>query len=462
MPKKLWSGRFDRRMAPEVERFTASIGFDRRLYKYDIDGSIAHVRMLAKVGLVTKPESARIISGLKKVRAEIEKGAFRPGPGHEDIHMAVETRLRDIIGPVAAKLHTARSRNDQVALDTRLFLRDAIKEIISSSRVLQKSMVRLAAANAAVVMPGFTHLQHGQPVLVAHHLLAYVEMLERDVARLTDCLGRVNIFPLGSAAIAGTSLPIDRRYAAGLLGFDAVSDNSIDAVGDRDYVIEFLSAAAIMGIHLSRMAEEIVLWVSREFSFIDIDLSYCSGSSLMPQKANPDAAELVRGKSGRLMGDLVSVLAVMKGLPLAYNRDMQEDKEPLFDACDTVNSCARIMAGLWNNIRFRAAHLRASLEGDFSQATDLAEYLVSRGCPFREAHHTVGRLVADCVKKRKRIEDMTLPELRGFSTLFDSGALHILSAERCIERKRSHGSTSPAGVKKRIGLWKRKLGIRNA
>lgn len=462
MTKKLWSGRFDKEMAPEVEWFTSSIHFDRRLYTYDIEGSIAHVRMLGRVGLLTAGETRKIVAGLKRVRLEIEKGRFTPGPQHEDIHMAVETRLRRIIGPVADKLHTARSRNDQVALDTRLFLRDAIDSSIGAVRELQKSLVRAAARDYLVIMPGFTHLQHAQPVLLSHHLLAYVEMLDRDVTRLEDCRRRVNVMPLGAGALAGTSLPIDRHYVAKLLGFDSVCGNSIDAVSDRDYVLEFLAAAAIAGVHLSRMAEEIVLWASREFSFISIDLSYCTGSSLMPQKANPDVAELVRGKAGRLMGALVSALAMMKGLPLAYNRDMQEDKEPLFDAVATLTACARIMAGLWEGIRFRTDRLGGVLEGDFIQATDLAEYLVMRGCPFREAHQAVGRLVGDCVRRGKRLEDLTLDDLRVFSRHFDRGALPLVAPEKGIERKRSYGSTSPAEVSRALRAWKRKLGVPHA
>ncbi|MCX6353882.1 MAG: argininosuccinate lyase [Candidatus Aureabacteria bacterium] len=462
MTKKLWSGRFDKAMAPEVERFTASIGFDRRLYAHDIKGSIAHVRMLSKVGLVSKSELRRIVGGLQKVRAEIEKGVFAPGPEYEDIHMAVETRLKKIVGPVADKLHTARSRNDQVALDTRLFLRDEIGAIVSEIRGLQRSLVKVASKNSALIMPGFTHLQHGQPVLAAHHLLAYVEMLERDIARMEDCLKRVNVLPLGAGAVAGTSLPIDRAYVAKLLGFESVSANSMDAVSDRDYLMEFLAAAAVCGIHLSRMAEEVVLWVSREFSFIEIDLSYCTGSSLMPQKANPDVAELVRGKAGRLLGALVSMLTVMKGLPLSYNRDLQEDKEPLFDAVGTLHASLMIMTGLWERIRFRPVRIRMSVDGDFSQATDLAEFLVMNGCPFREAHHTVGRLVADCIKRGIRIEDLTLKDLRAFSMLFNEKALAILSPEKGIAGKKSYGSTSPLGVSTALRGWKKKLGIKNA
>ncbi|MEI6634365.1 MAG: argininosuccinate lyase [Chlamydiota bacterium] len=462
MTRKLWSGRFDREMAPEVERFTASIGFDRRLFTHDIRGSLAHVAMLAKRGLVTQAEAKRISAGLKRVEAEIRRGAFRPGPGHEDIHMAVEARLKEIVGPAADRLHTARSRNDQVALDARLFVRDAIGAVVSRIRELQKSLVAAAWKHRAHVMPGFTHLQHGQPVLVAHHLLAYVEMLDRDASRMADCLKRADCLPLGAGALAGTSLPIDREHVARALGFPRLCENSMDAVSDRDFVIEFLAAGAIIGVHLSRMAEEIVLWASREFSFIVIDLSYCSGSSLMPQKANPDVAELVRGKSGRLIGSLVSVLTVMKGLPLAYNRDMQEDKEPLFDAVATLEGCLGIMAGLWSKISFRPEALRRALEGDFSQATDLAEYLVSKGAPFREAHYAIGRLVADCARRGKRLEKLALAELRACSPRFGPDALAVLAHDHTVARKMSRGSTSPAGVAKALAGWKRKLGISHA
>jgi argininosuccinate lyase len=462
MNKKLWSGRFDKEMAPEVERFTSSIHFDRQLYAYDIEGSIAHVRMLGKVGLLSKGEMRKIVAGLKRVRLEIEKGRFTPGPQHEDIHMAVEARLKEIVGPAADRLHTARSRNDQVALDARLFLRDAIVAVVSRIRELQKSLVAAAWKHRAHVMPGFTHLQHGQPVLVAHHLLAYVEMLERDASRMADCLKRAECLPLGAGALAGTSLPIDREHVARALGFPLVCENSMDAVSDRDFVLEFLAAGAIIGVHLSRMAEEIVLWASREFSFIAIDLSYCSGSSLMPQKANPDVAELVRGKSGRLIGALVSVLTVMKGLPLAYNRDMQEDKEPLFDAAATLDGCLGIMAGLWSKISFRPESLRRALDGDFSQATDLAEYLVSKGVPFREAHHAIGKLVADCARRGKKLENLSLADLRACSPRFGADALAVLAHDHTVARKRSRGSTSPAGVAKALAGWKRKLGISHA
>jgi len=462
MNKKLWGGRFNKQMAPEVERFTASIGFDRLLYDHDIRGSLAHVEMLARTGLISRAESKKIRSGLKRVREELREGAFRPGPEHEDIHMAVEARLKKLIGPVADKLHTARSRNDQVALDLRLYLREEIGTILSCIRRLQKALVSVAWKNRDVVMPGFTHLQHAQPVIAAHHLLAYVEMLQRDADRLEDCLRRVDMMPLGAGALAGTSLPIDRNYVAKLLGFNALCANSIDAVSDRDFALEFLAAGAIIGVHLSRMAEEIVLWASREFSFIQIDLSYCSGSSLMPQKANPDVAELVRAKSGRLFGSLVSLLTVMKGLPLSYNRDMQEDKEPLFDAAGTLKGCLSIMAGLWERVRLRRAEISRTLEGDFSQATDLAEYLVARGCPFREAHRTVGRLVADCIRVKKRLETLSLRELRAHSALFDDGAVKLLRPGEGVRRKKSRGSTSPEEVAKALRVWKVRLGMRNA
>ena len=457
MSGKIWSGRFDTRMAPEVEAFTASVGFDRILYRHDIRGSLAHVAMLARQGLVTAAEAKKISAGLKRVEAEIARGAYRPGPEHEDIHMAVETRLKELIGPAADRLHTARSRNDQVALDTRLFLIDAVGDAIEGIRGLQKAVVASAWKHRHLVMPGFTHLQHGQPVLVAHHLLAHVEMLERDAARMADCLKRAKACPLGAGALAGTSLPIDRRETARLLGLPRLCENSIDAVSDRDFILEFLSAGAILGVHLSRMAEEIVLWASKEFSFVALDLSYCSGSSQMPQKANPDVAELVRGKAGRLIGALVSVLTMMKGLPLAYNRDMQEDKEPLFDAALTIDGCLGIMAGLWERISFRPEALRRSLEGDFSQATDLVEQLVVNGVPFREAHRLVGRLVADCLRRRKRLDELTLAELKACAPQFGEGALALLSHDETVRRKRSLGSTSSAGVAKALAAWRRKL-----
>ena len=457
MSKKLWSGRFDKQMAPEVEQFSASIGFDRKLFEYDIRGSLAHVEMLAHTGLISRADLQRICSGLRRVREELRKGTFRPGPGDEDIHMAVESRLKRLIGAVADKLHTGRSRNDQIALDLRLFLRDEIGAIVSCIRRLQKVLVNVAWRNKGVVMPGLPHLQHSQPLLVAHHLLAYVEMLDRDAGRLSDCLVRVNTMPLGAGALAGSSLPIDREYVAKSLGFHALCGNSMDAVSDRDFVIEFLAAGAVIGVHLSRMAEEIVLWASREFSFIEIDLSYCSGSSLMPQKANPDVAELVRAKSGRLFGALVSLLTVMKGLPLSYNRDLQEDKEPLFDAVVTLKDCLSIMAGLWEKTGFRRAEIGRTLDGDFSQATDLAEYLVTKGCAFREAHRIVGKLVAGCIRQKKALEALTVRELREHSGLFDAGAVRLLCPSECVARKKSKGSTSPKEVLKALRAWRKKL-----
>jgi argininosuccinate lyase len=462
MRKKLWSGRFDKQMAPEVERFSASVGFDRRLFEYDIMGSLAHVEMLARAGLISKTELQRICSGLKRVREDLRKGAFRPGPGDEDIHMAVESRLKKLIGPVADKLHTGRSRNDQIALDLRLYLRDEIGAIVSCIRRLQKALVSVAWRNKDVVIPGLTHLQHAQPVLAAHHLLAYVEMLDRDAGRLLDCLVRVNTMPLGAGALAGSSLPIDREYVAKRLGFRALCGNSMDAVSDRDFAIEFLAAGAVIGVHLSRMAEEIVLWASREFSFIEIDLSYCSGSSLMPQKANPDVAELVRAKSGRLFGALMSLLTVMKGLPLAYNRDLQEDKEPVFDAVETLKGCLSIMAGLWGRIEFRGVAIGRSIDGDFSQAADLAEYLVTKGCAFRKAHHIVGKLVADCIRHKKTLDALTVTELRKHSRLFDKGAVRLLRHSECVGRKKSKGSTSHREVLRALKMWKKKLRKHNA
>ena len=458
MAEKMWEGRFDRPTAPEVEGFTSSSALDWRLAEYDIRGSLAHAEMLASSGIITKAELRSIRAGLKKVAAEIRGGRLRPGPKYEDVHSAVEARLRKLIGEAADRLHTARSRNDQVALDMRMFLRDEISADLERIRRLQKAVVRVAWKNRDLVFPGYTHLQHGRPVLLAHHMLAYVEMLERDAGRMSDCLKRADVLPLGSGAVAGTSLAIDRKLVARLLGFRRVSANSIDAVSDRDFVLEFLSAAAITGVHLSRMAEEIVLWASREFSFIEIDLSYCTGSSLMPQKTNPDVAELVRARCGRLMGALTAMLTVMKGLPLSYNRDMQEDKAALFDAADTLAASLAIMAGLWEKIRFRRGVIAASMKRDLSQATDLAEYLVSKGVPFRRAHAVVGRLSAACAREGKGFEDLELAELRSASPLFERDALRLLSHRETVARKRSRGSTAPASVKRAIEKWKEKLG----
>src|SRR3990170_8994978 len=372
----------------------ASLPFDRRLYKYDIQGSIAHARMLAKQGIITEKEAELIVMGLSSIREEIEKGEFPFRPEHEDIHMNIEARLYEKIGEVAGRLHTARSRNDQVALDMRLFIKEAVAETLQRLAELQKALLGLAEKNKGLAMPGYTHLQRAQPVLLAHHLLAYLEMFQRDKGRFQDCGKRADVLPLGSGALAGVPYPIDRESLARELGFKEVSANSLDAVSDRDFVLEYQAAAAITMVHLSRLAEEIVLWSSAEFGFVEVGEEYATGSSIMPQKRNPDAAELVRGKSGRVFGHLTGFLATMKALPLSYNRDMQEDKEALFDTVDTLNSCLEIMAGMLGGLRMNKERMEQAAREGYILATDLADYLVKKGMPFREAHRTVKELVA--------------------------------------------------------------------
>ncbi len=453
--KKLWSGRFREKTSEIVEAFTESISFDRRLWRYDIAGSIAHARMLSKQGIITGADSERIINGLREIAQEIESGRFRFREGLEDIHMNIEAALTRKAGPAGKKLHTARSRNDQVALDLRLYLRDEIGQIISAIRNLQKTLLHMAEKYIDYIMPGYTHMQRAQPVLLSHHLLAYVEMLGRDRERLRDTLRRVNVLPLGACALAGTSLPIDRGYVAGLLGFDRVAGNSIDAVSDRDFAIEFLSDAAILMMHLSRFAEELVLWSTEEFLFINLPDAFATGSSIMPQKKNPDVAELIRGKTGRVYGGLISLLSTMKGLPLSYNRDMQEDKMPVFDSVDTVKACLNVLAGMLHSIRFNRQKMAAAASEGYSTATDIAEYLVRKGIPFREAHEITGRIVLYCIENRKRLDDLKITEFKRFSRLIGPDIYTHLTAEGSVMSKASMGGTSQIEVKKQIKRLKR-------
>ncbi|MBU4118139.1 MAG: argininosuccinate lyase, partial [Proteobacteria bacterium] len=405
-PAKLWGGRFAEKTAASVEAFTASIHYDARLYRHDIAGSRAHARMLAKQGLITNEEGALIVQGLDRIEQEIAAGEFVFKPELEDIHMNIEKALVEKIGPAGEKLHTARSRNDQVALDVRLYLREECQGLIELLTGLQKACVVLARKYQHAVMPGYTHLQRAQPVLVAHHLLAYYEMFGRDRDRLSDALKRINIMPLGAAALAGTGLPIDREFVARELGFPQITANSMDTVGDRDYIIEFMGAASLIQIHLSRLSEELVLWTTEEFSFVTLADSFCTGSSIMPQKKNPDIPELIRGKSGRVVGNLMSLLMLLKGLPMTYNRDLQEDKEPLFDTVDTVSQSVAIMAQLLANLTFNEARLAAGLGGGYMTATDLADYLVRKNIPFRQAHAIVGRTVAFCLSQGKELTEL--------------------------------------------------------
>ncbi len=450
MKKKPWSGRFKKGTDRLVEEFTASISFDKRLYKYDIEGSIAHCMMLAKCKIIKNGEAKKIIKGLKEIRKEIDDGRFRFDIALEDIHMNIERRLINKIGAVGGKLHTARSRNDQVALDIRLYLRDEIQEIINLTGELKKSLLKKAKKNIDVIMPGYTHLQMAQPILFSHYLLCYYDMFKRDEERFTDVLKRVNIMPLGSAALAGTNYPIDRKYVAKHLRFPEITANSMDAVSDRDFSIEFLSASAILMMHLSRISEELILWSTNEFNFIEFDDSFCTGSSIMPQKKNPDVPELVRGKTGRIYGNLISLLTVMKSLPLAYNKDMQEDKEPVFDTVDTVIASLSIYSRMIDTIQLKKDRLKDAVEHGFMTATDMADYLVIKGLPFRDAHEVVGKVVSFCIKNNKSLSDLTLSDLQRFSDNFKKDIFNFIKVEKSVNRKDVIGSTSRRQVLKRI------------
>ena len=450
MKKKPWSGRFEKETDKLVEEFTASISFDKRLYKYDIEGSIAHCMMLAKCKIIKNGEAEKIIKGLRDIKKEIDVGRFKFDIALEDIHMNIERRLIDKIGTVGGKLHTARSRNDQVALDIRLYLRDEIGEIVSLIRGLKKSIVKKAKGNIDVIMPGYTHLQMAQPVLFSHHLLAYYDMFDRDEERFLDMLKRVNVMPLGSAAMAGTNYPIDRKYVAKLLQFPAVTTNSMDAVGDRDFSIEFLSTSAILMMHLSRFSEELIIWSTSEFGFIELDDSFCTGSSIMPQKKNPDVPELVRGKTGRVYGNLMSLLTTMKSLPLAYNKDMQEDKEPLFDTVDTVKASLLIYSKMIGTIKLNRDRLGEAVFQGFMTATDMADYLVMKGLPFRDAHEVVGKVVSFCIKSHKLLSDLTFHELQKFSKSFKKDIFSFIKTEKSVDRKDVIGGTSKRQVLMRI------------
>jgi len=448
--QKAWSGRFAGRTHPLVEEFTNSLPVDRRLYAYDIAGSIAHCRMLAKQRIIPRSAAARIVRALEQVRAEIEGARFRWAASDEDIHMAVERRLIEKIGSTGGQLHTARSRNDQVALDTRLYLRDQIDAIGADLRALQKSLALLARRHRRAIMPGYTHLQPAQPILFAHHLLAYVEMLERDRGRFADCRKRADVMPLGAGALAGTTFPVDPRYVAKQLGFRRVSSNSMDAVGSRDVLAEFAAAGAILGGNLSRLGEELVLWSSQEFGFISLPDAFATGSSMMPQKKNPDVAELVRGKSGRLFGNLVALLTMQKGLPLAYNRDLQEDKAALFDTVDTLRSSLAVLTEMIPALAVNEGRMREAADEGFTVATDLADYLVTRGVPFRQAHEIVGRVVRHCLIGGRTLRDLTLADLKRFSPRFEADAFQWLTPEAAVARRRAVGGTAPQNVARRL------------
>jgi argininosuccinate lyase len=448
--KKPWAGRFMEKTSKIVESFTESISFDHHLWRYDIEGSIAHAKMLGKQGIITGEDSKKIIRGLEEIAKDIETGKFRFRENFEDIHMNIEAALIKKIGDAGGKLHTARSRNDQVVLDLRLYLRYETNEIISLIKKFQKTLLNTATKHLNSLMPGYTHLQRAQPVLLSHYLLAYIEMLQRDNERLKDALKRINQLPLGSCALAGTTLPINRFYVAKLLRFKVISQNSIDAVSDRDFAIEFLSNAAILIMHLSRLAEDLILWSTEEFGFIELPDAFATGSSIMPQKKNPDVAELIRGKTGRVYGNLLSLLTVMKGLPLSYNRDLQEDKLPVFDTVDTVKSCLTVLDEMLPGIRFNTKRMYETAGDAYSTATDIAEYLVKKGIPFRKAHEITGKIVIYCIKEKKKLESLTLKELNTFSHVITKDIYPCLKAEESVRNKKSPGSTSPDEVTKQI------------
>jgi argininosuccinate lyase len=453
--KNLLRGRFKRARLAEVEAFSASLPFDRRLYQHDIRGSIAHARMLARVGLLTSREASAIEAGLKEIEREIESGQFQFDLADEDIHLAVERRLTEKIGAAGAKLHTARSRNDQVALDLRLYLRDEISNIIQLIRALVQSLAAVAARHLETVAPGYTHLQRAQPISLAHHLLAHIEMLERDRERFEQALVRTGVMPLGAGAIAATTLPIDRKAVARELGFKQIAANSIDAVSDRDFALDFLAAAAILVIHLSRMAEEIILWTTAEFGFAELPDEFSTGSSMMPQKKNPDLLELIRAKSGRVTGNLVALLTVLKALPLGYNSDLQEDKERVFDTLDTIKPMLSLMAQLWPRITFNPAAMGAAA-GGFTLATDLAEHLVQRGVPFREAHELIGSLVRQLSAAGRTLSELTLAELRNISRNFQADAMKLLKPEHSLRARKVIGGPAPETVRRRLIELERK------
>jgi argininosuccinate lyase len=458
--RALWSGRFTEPLADIALKFSSSIDLDKQLYREDIAGSIAHVEMLSATHIITASEARRIRTALKQIEKEIETGKFRLTAEHEDVHLAIEQRLIHKIGPLGGKLHTARSRNDQVALDERLYLRNAIKETSKLIVQLQRVLLYKSEKYFGTLMPGYTHLQRAQPLMLSHHLLAYVSMLERDYERLNDCSARLNKSPLGAAALAGTSFPIDRARVARKLHFDGIVENSLDAVADRDYVVEFIAVCSIVMMHLSRMAEEMVLWSTKEFGFITISDSYTTGSSIMPQKKNPDMAELVRGKTGRVYGSLVNMLTIMKALPLAYNRDMQEDKLPMFEAVSTTQQCLTIIAQMLVHSQFNRQRMEEELRNDFLTATEIADYLVRKGLPFRDAHSVTGRIVTHCIERRMYLGNLDLDTLHQYSKLFGPDVFDYMLPHRAVEQKKSAGSTSPHDVKRQIVHWTRALKVR--
>ena len=454
---KLWGGRFEGKSEAWIDAFGASISFDQKLAKQDITGSLAHVKMLAKTGILTNEEADQIISGLITINDKLTAGELEFNIENEDIHLNIEKYLHDEIGSIAGKLHTGRSRNDQVATDMHLYLKEIVQEVIEKLHLFRGVLIHKAEENIETIMPGYTHLQHAQPISFAHHMMAYYGMLTRDQERFSESLKRIDISPLGCAALAGTTFPIDRAYSAELLGFSSIYENSLDGVSDRDFILEFLSNSSILMMHLSRFCEEIILWCSHEFQFIELTDTFSTGSSIMPQKKNPDMAELIRGKSGRVYGNLFSLLTVLKGLPLAYNKDLQEDKEGMFDTSHTVLTSLEIMAGMVETMKLNQEIMEKSTEKDFSNATELADYLASKGMPFRQAHEVVGKLVLQCTKQGIYLQDVPLNEYQAITPLIESDIYQTLASKTAIERRHSYGGTGFDQVKAAIERSKQKL-----
>ncbi|WNC14427.1 argininosuccinate lyase [Brevibacillus brevis] len=454
---KLWGGRFTKPTNQLVEEYTASISFDQKMWRQDIVGSLAHVAMLGKCGILPMEEVRQIIAGLKKVKEKIERGQAEFLVAHEDVHMNIEKMLIEEIGPVGGKLHTGRSRNDQVALDMHLYLREKLMEIIQLAMYLQEAMLEQAEQHLDTVMPGYTHLQRAQPVLFGYHLMAYVSMLQRDIERMTETWKRVNVLPLGAGALAGTTFPIDRAFVAELLQFDGIYQNSMDAVSDRDFIVEFLADASLLMTHLSRLCEELVIWSSQEFSFVELDDAFCTGSSIMPQKKNPDVAELVRGKTGRVYGNLFGLLTVLKGLPLAYNKDMQEDKEGMFDTVSTIHGALALLTPMIQTMQVKTERMRQAVTKDFSNATDLADYLVRKDMPFRQAHEVVGRTVLYCIEHQKYLLDLSLEEFQSFSEVIGEDVYEALAVETVVNARNVLGGTARNQVESQIEWYRKQL-----
>ena len=456
MADKMWAGRFSKELDKRVNDFNSSISFDARMYRQDIRGSIAHATMLGDTGIIDKGESEKIVEGLNGILADIDSGKLLFDPNAEDIHMFVEQVLTERLGDAGKRLHTARSRNDQVALDIRMYLRDEIMVIIPMLKDLAETLCKIAEDNTDTVMPGYTHLQRAQPITLAHHLMAYANMLVRDIDRLADTYKRMNVMPLGSGALAATTYPIDRRQVSALLGFDDITQNSLDGVSDRDFCIELCSALSILMMHLSRLSEEIVMWCSWEFKFIELDDAYSTGSSIMPQKKNPDITELIRGKTGRVYGDLNTLLVMMKGIPLAYNKDMQEDKEAIFDAIDTAKLCIETVTPMLATMRINKENMRNAAARGFINATDCADYLVKKGMPFRDAYKITGTLVALCIEKNLTLEQLPIEEYKKLCDTFEEDVYEAIKLETCVNMRKAEGGPAPESVKRQIEF------IRNA